>query len=181
MSDSIALRLRQLLGNEAVERDASGLPRAVPDSTENAARVLSAAHEQGWRVRIEGRGGWLAADAPADLALSTQSLARLTSVSPADLVASVEAGVPLVFRNLRQLLLQVDAGIADQNLQPAAGARGCLDERAHLVFAAHVAGKLHDPQLGKYARVIRPRLPVAHENPCAVASQQHGHCPPDAA
>lgn len=95
MSDSIALRLRQLLGNEAVERDASGLPRAVPDSTENAARVLSAAHEQGWRVRIEGRGGWLAADAPADLALSTQSLVRLTSVSPADLVASVEAGVPL--------------------------------------------------------------------------------------
>lgn len=95
MSDSIALRLRQLLGGEAVERDATGLPRVVPDSTDAAASVFATANEQGWRVRIEGRGGWLAPDAPADLVLGTQSLGRIDAVSPADLVATVQAGVQL--------------------------------------------------------------------------------------
>lgn len=96
MSDSIHERLVHLLGPEGVERDArDGLPRAVPESDDALALVCQAAQDAGWRLRLEGAGSWLPADTPADLALSTRGLARLVSVSPADLVATVEAGITL--------------------------------------------------------------------------------------
>ncbi len=88
-------RLRSLLGGAAVSRDADGVPRAVPDSPDAVAATLGLAAEAGWRVRLEGHGTWLPSDAPADLALSTRGLDRIVAVHPADLVATVQAGVPL--------------------------------------------------------------------------------------
>jgi FAD/FMN-containing dehydrogenase len=95
MTESISMRLRHALGEAAVDHDSGGRPRATPDSTEGVAQVCGLAHEQGWRVRVEGQGSWMPPDAPADLALSTRGLARIVEVAPADLVATVEAGVPL--------------------------------------------------------------------------------------
>ncbi|MEP6574112.1 MAG: FAD-binding oxidoreductase, partial [Gemmatimonadota bacterium] len=95
MNEAIAERLRAQLGPAAVERDPAGLPRAIPESEEAVALVCRTAQEEGWRIRVEGRATWLPPDAPADLALSTRGLDRILSVSPADLVATVQAGVPL--------------------------------------------------------------------------------------
>lgn len=95
VSDVVYGRLRALLGTGGVERDAGGLPRATPDSAESLSLVCRLAHEEGWKIRVEGYGTWLPADAPADLALSTRGLDRVLSVSPADLVATVEAGTPM--------------------------------------------------------------------------------------
>jgi FAD/FMN-containing dehydrogenase len=95
MTHPVEQRLSSLLGPGAVGRDQHGLPRAIPGSGEALALVCRAVHEAGWRFRLEGRGTWLQPDTPADLVLSTRGLTRIVSVSPADLVATVEAGVTL--------------------------------------------------------------------------------------
>jgi FAD/FMN-containing dehydrogenase len=95
MSETVAARLRALLGTTGVERDPDGLPRATPDSADALSLVCRLAHDEGWKVRIEGQGTWLLADAPADLGISTRALDQVVSVSPADLVATVQAGTPL--------------------------------------------------------------------------------------
>ncbi len=95
MSEAVFDRLRDLLGPEGVERDLRGLPRAVPESDDALALVCQAAQQEGWRFRLEGGGSWLAPDAPADFALSTRGIHRLVQVSPDDLVATVQAGMPL--------------------------------------------------------------------------------------
>jgi FAD/FMN-containing dehydrogenase len=95
MSDVIFGRLRALLGTAGVERDASGLARATPESADALSLVCRLAHDEGWKIRVEGNGTWLPSDAPADLAVSTRALDRVQSVSPADLVATVQAGTPL--------------------------------------------------------------------------------------
>ncbi|MGH7702466.1 MAG: FAD-binding oxidoreductase [Gemmatimonadales bacterium] len=87
--------LQTLLGPGSVERDPRGLARAVPEDEAALALVCRTAHEEGWKIRLEGRATWLPADAPADLALSTRGLDGVVSVSPADLVATVRAGTPL--------------------------------------------------------------------------------------
>jgi FAD/FMN-containing dehydrogenase len=65
----------------------------APESESACALLLRTASVDGWRVRIEGMGGWMPRDAPADVVLSTTRLSRLTEVSPADLVATAEAGI----------------------------------------------------------------------------------------
>jgi glycolate oxidase FAD binding subunit len=95
MSDTIFTRLRALLGTTGVERDANGVPRATPDSSDALSLVCRLAHEEGWKIRVEGRATWLASDAPADLVVSTRGLEQIVSVSPADLVATVQAGASL--------------------------------------------------------------------------------------
>jgi glycolate dehydrogenase FAD-binding subunit len=95
MRSPVHERLRALLGPDAVTRDPAGLPRATPDSAEGVALTCRLAHDEGWRVRVEGHGSWIPGDAPADLVLCTRGLDRIPSVSPADLVATVEAGVPV--------------------------------------------------------------------------------------
>ncbi|HEV8196586.1 MAG TPA: FAD-binding protein, partial [Gemmatimonadales bacterium] len=95
MSDVILMRLRHALGESAIELDREGRPRVTPDSSEGVAQVCGLAHEQGWRVRIEGRGSWMPPDAPCDVALSTRGLSRIVDVAPSDLVATVEAGVEI--------------------------------------------------------------------------------------
>jgi FAD/FMN-containing dehydrogenase len=95
MSDALYTRLQALLGPGGVERDAKGLPRAVPESDDALAMVCALASEEGWKLRLEGAGTWLPADAPADLSLSTRSLNRLIALNPADLVATVQPGMPI--------------------------------------------------------------------------------------
>jgi FAD/FMN-containing dehydrogenase len=95
VSDAIFTRLRALLGTTGVERDPQGVPRATPESSDALSLVCRLAHEEGWKIRVEGRATWLAPDAPADLVVSTSTLDQVLSVSPADLVATVQAGTPL--------------------------------------------------------------------------------------
>ena len=95
MSNAVFTRLRALLGTTGVERDGDGVPRATPDTPDALTLVCRLAHEEGWKIRVEGRGTWLPSDAPADLAVSTRGLGQIVSVSPADLVATVQAGTSL--------------------------------------------------------------------------------------
>jgi FAD/FMN-containing dehydrogenase len=95
MTDAIYTRLRALLGTSGVERDGSGVPRATPDSADALSLVCRLSHEEGWKIRVEGRGTWLPADAPSDLVVTTRGLEQIVSVSPADLVATVQAGTSL--------------------------------------------------------------------------------------
>jgi glycolate oxidase FAD binding subunit len=95
MSEVVHGRLRALLGTSGVERDPDGLPRAIPETADALSLVCRLAHEEGWKIRVEGHGTWLPSDAPADLSVSTRALDQVVSVSPADLVATVQAGTPL--------------------------------------------------------------------------------------
>jgi FAD/FMN-containing dehydrogenase len=101
VSDTIFTRLRALLGT-GVERDPHGVPRATPDSSDALSLVCRLAHEEGWKIRIEGMGTWLPPDAPADLVVSTRGLDQVVSVSPADLVAAAlpttKCGWPSILR-----------------------------------------------------------------------------------
>jgi glycolate oxidase FAD binding subunit len=95
VTDAIFTRLRALLGTTGVERDAQGVPRATPETSDALSLVCRLAHDEGWKIRVEGRGTWLPPDAPADLVVSTRGLEQVVSVSPADLVATVQAGTPI--------------------------------------------------------------------------------------
>jgi FAD/FMN-containing dehydrogenase len=133
MSDTVHARLRALLGSTGIEREPDGLPRAIPDSTESLAQVCHLAHSEGWRVRVEGQGTWLAPDAPADLALSTRALDQVIEVSPADLVVTVQAGTPL--EQLRRRL-------ADQGMWLPIDPPGRPDRSIGSVLATATAGPL---------------------------------------
>jgi glycolate oxidase FAD binding subunit len=91
----IYTRLRAVLGPECVDRDPDNLPRATPGSPDALSLVCRLAHDEGWKIRVEGHGTWLPPDAPADLAVSTRALDEVISVSPADLVATVQAGATM--------------------------------------------------------------------------------------
>lgn len=133
MSDAVLTRLRALLGSAGVEREADGLPRATPDSSEAVAQVCHVASEEGWRVRVEGQGTWLVPDAPADLALSTRALERVVEVSPADLVATVQAGAPLD---------EVRRRLADHGMWLALDPPGRPDRSIGSILATATAGPL---------------------------------------
>jgi glycolate oxidase FAD binding subunit len=92
---SLVERVRALLGDDAVEVAATpdGVPRVAPGSPDAVALLLGTAREEGWRVRIEGAGTWLPADAPADLALTTRRLDKVPAIEPQDLSATAEAGI----------------------------------------------------------------------------------------
>jgi len=97
-----------MLGADAVvDTDQSGMPRVAPRTEAGVALVLQAAAAEGWRVRIDGAGSWVPADAPADLALTTRALTRVPRLDASDLVATVEAGVS--WGDLQRLL--VDQGV----------------------------------------------------------------------
>src|SRR6266404_2436 len=92
---SLVDRVRALLGDDAVDVAATpdGVPRVAPSSPDAVALLLGTAREEGWRVRIEGAGTWLPADAPADLALTTRRLDKVPAIEPQDLSATAEAGI----------------------------------------------------------------------------------------
>jgi FAD/FMN-containing dehydrogenase len=133
MSDAIFTRLRALLGTTGVERDSDGVPRATPDTADALTLVCRLAHEEGWKIRVEGRGTWLPCDAPADLAVSTRGLEQIVSVSPADLVATVQAGASL--EALRRRL-------ADYGMWLAIDPPGRPDRSIGSVIATASAGPL---------------------------------------
>ena len=133
MTSPILMRLRHALGEAAVDLGPEGSPRAVPDSTDGVAQVCGLAHEQGWRVRLEGRNSWMPGDVPADLVLSTRGLGRVLEVAPADLVATAQAGVP--FAGLQQELAGQGAWLA---LDPP----GHADRSLGSVLATGTAGPL---------------------------------------
>ncbi len=92
----IVERVKALLGRDSVLEDMGppdGLPRVAPASPDAVALLLGTAREEGWRVRVEGAGTWMPADAPADLALTTRRLDRVPSIQPQDLAATAEAGI----------------------------------------------------------------------------------------
>src|SRR5260370_9638781 len=92
---SLLDRVRALLGSDAVALAAppDGVPGVAPASPDAVALLLGTAREEGWRVRIEGAGSWMAADAPADLALTTRRLDKIPAIEPQDLSATAEAGI----------------------------------------------------------------------------------------
>ncbi len=106
MSDTgltIERRLRAVLGPDAsIDTTEASVPCIAPQTEEACARVMATAAEQGWTVRIAGGRGFSQVDAPADLVLTTAALSEVTDVRPADLVATVGAGV--VLEDLRQQL-----------------------------------------------------------------------------
>ena len=133
MSDTIYTRLRQLLGSASVERDAAGVPRAAPESSEAMAEACALAHAEGWRVRVEGRATWLPPDAPADLVLTARGLDQVVSVAPADLVTTVQAGTTL--ESLRR-------NLADHGMWFAADPPGRPDRTVGSVLATATPGPL---------------------------------------
>ena len=107
----IARRVRSLLGADAVvASDVAGPPLVSPAREEAMALLMRTATVEGWRVRVEGGGGWMAADAPCDVVVTTRGLSAVRYVNAADLVATVEAGV--TWESLRQHLAEHGAWIA---------------------------------------------------------------------
>jgi len=108
---SILEKVTALLGEGAVlEAGTDQVPRIAPGSPDAVALLLGTAHQEGWRVRVEGAGTWLPSDAPADLALTTRRLDRVPAVEPQDLTATAEAGIGL--DQLRQQLADRGAWLA---------------------------------------------------------------------
>jgi FAD/FMN-containing dehydrogenase len=126
-------RLRTLLGPDATVGVApGGAPLVAPASAQACALVLRTASLEGWRVRVDGAGSWMPRDAPADVVLSTARLNRLTAVSPADLVATAEAGIQ--WSALRR-------GLADHGMWVAHDAPGG-DRSLGSLLATATAGPL---------------------------------------
>src|SRR5260370_6680103 len=92
---SLLDRGRAGLGSDAVDLAATpdGVPRGARASPDAVALLLGRAREEGWRLRMEGAGSWMAADAPADLALTTRRLDKIPAIEPQDLSATAEAGI----------------------------------------------------------------------------------------
>lgn len=104
-------KVTALLGPGAVlEAGTDRVPRIAPGSPDAVALLLGTAHQEGWRVRLEGAGTWLQGDAPADLALTTRRLDRVLAIEPPDLTATAEAGIGL--DQLRQQLADRGAWLA---------------------------------------------------------------------
>src|SRR5256885_9754461 len=100
---TILEKVTALLGEGAVlEAAPDRVPRVAPGSPDAVALLLGTAHQEGWRVRIEGAGTWLQSDAPADIALTTRRLDRIPAIQPPHLTATAEAGIGL--HPLRQQL-----------------------------------------------------------------------------
>lgn len=133
MSDRIRDRVREALQPLVLERDATGHPRIAPPDTAGIAAALALAASEGWKVRIEGRGGWEHPDAPADLVVSTAALDRLVKATPGDLVATVEAGAAFGAVNRR---------LAEQGVWLAWDPPGRAERSIGSVVATGTAGPL---------------------------------------
>ncbi len=133
MSPNVSVRLRSLVGGDAVELDSQGIPHVSPDSADGVALVCRLAHEEGLTIRLEGRGTWLQPDAETDFVLSTRALDQITNISPADLVVTVQAGTP--FETLRRRA-------ADHGMWLALDPPGRPDRSIGSIMATATAGPL---------------------------------------
>jgi glycolate dehydrogenase FAD-binding subunit len=95
VTEPIRRALGRVVGADAVAEDRQGRVRVRPADTAGVSAVLAAATRQGWTAAIEGAGSWQSGAAPADLILSLTGLERIVDLHPADLVATVGAGVAL--------------------------------------------------------------------------------------
>lgn len=95
MSDPKVARLVPIVGSEAVRAGTDGIPRVAPPTIDALAGVMATAHEEGWKVVVEGGGTWSAGAAPAELRVSVRALDDVASVRPEELTASVGAGATL--------------------------------------------------------------------------------------
>src|SRR3989454_3530847 len=105
-------KVRALLGEGALLEAARAgeVPRVAPGSPDAVSLLLRTAHEEGWRVRVEGAEPGLPPAAPADLALTTRRLDRILAIQPQDLIATAEAGIG--WDQLRQQLADRGAWLA---------------------------------------------------------------------
>ena len=102
--------LRRIAGNDAVRREPGGMARVTPGTAEVVAGILGIAHDEGWRVAVEGNGTWRAVDAPADVVVSLRGLDEIRPNDGSAGTASVDAGVPL--ERLRRHVLDDGAWLA---------------------------------------------------------------------
>jgi glycolate oxidase FAD binding subunit len=92
----IEQRVQSICGKEGViDVDAHGCVEVAPHSEEECALLLSAAYDEGWSVRLCGKGGWIPLDAPAQLVLSTRRLSGVSDLNPADMVMTARVGSPI--------------------------------------------------------------------------------------
>ena len=144
---TILEKVTALLGEGAVlEPSTDRVPRIAPGSPDAVALLLGTAHQEGWRVRIEGAGTWLQSDAPADLALTTRRLDRVPAVEPADLTATAEAGIGL--DQLRQQLADRGAWLSIDPPGLAGRTLGSIVATATAGPLRHGFGPIKDHLLG---------------------------------
>lgn len=133
MSDLVRQRVRAALNPLVLEQDAAGRPRIAPPDSAGMAAALALASTEGWKVRVEGRGGWECPDAPADLVVSTAALDRIVKIAPGDLVATVEAGAAFGVVNRR---------LADEGVWLAWDPPGRAERSIGSIVATGTAGPL---------------------------------------
>lgn len=138
---SILERVRALLGQEAVVEG-----RVAPPTADAVALLLGTAHEEGWRVRVEGAGSWMPGDAPADVTLTTRRLDRVVAVEPQDLSATVEAGAG--FDLLRHQLADRGTWLAIDPPGPQGRTIGSVLATASSGPLRHGFGPIRDHVLG---------------------------------
>jgi len=144
---TILEKVTALLGEGAVlEAAPDRVPRVAPGSPDAVALLLGTAHQEGWRVRIEGAGTWLQSDAPADIALTTRRLDRIPAIEPADLTATAEAGIGL--DQLRQQLADRGAWLAIDPPGLAGRTLGSVISAATAGPLRHGFGPIKDHLLG---------------------------------
>jgi glycolate oxidase FAD binding subunit len=109
--EKIIYRLREMFGEDRAELAADshfsvGGEReravALPRDIEELSETMRLAGGEGWRVIPAGAGTWLemgARPAGFDLVVSTAKMNRALEYEPADLTATVEAGIPLAAFN----------------------------------------------------------------------------------
>jgi glycolate oxidase FAD binding subunit len=144
---TILEKVTALLGEGAVLKAGTDrVPRFAPGSPDAVALLLSTAHQEGWRVRIEGAGTWLQSDAPADLALTTRRLDRIPAIEPSDLTATAEAGIGL--DQLRQQLADRGAWLGIDPPGLAGRTLGSVVSSATAGPLRHGFGPIKDHLLG---------------------------------
>src|SRR5690606_20497206 len=78
-NESMLRRLREVSGPNSVSRDPNGSLMVTPPALDALAGVMGLAHDEGWRVAIEGASTWRSENPPADLTVSTRSLDEVES------------------------------------------------------------------------------------------------------
>jgi glycolate oxidase FAD binding subunit len=104
----VAERLRAIVGSDlSLEIGDTGVLRVAPDSADAVALILETASTEGWAVRILGGRTWAPPDPRAIIEITSNRLDDITYLNPADLVATVQAGMP--WPTLRDRLADVGA------------------------------------------------------------------------
>lgn len=103
-------RLRRVAGRDAVRREPGGVAHVTPRTTATVAGVLGMAHDEGWRVAVEGGSTWRAEDAPADVVLTVRGLDTPGPMRSGD--QEVTAGAGLSLERLRREALDQGGWIA---------------------------------------------------------------------